>query len=101
MTNVEKLTIIAVLKAKEGQQENLKAALKMLVYPTREEPGCIDYALFQLKEEPDIFYVRESWHGQQALDEHITLPHFLAFVKKMDYLLAEPLKLVPLLPILV
>ncbi|KGQ14024.1 Oxygen-insensitive NAD(P)H nitroreductase [Beauveria bassiana D1-5] len=59
----ETLTIIAMLKAKAGQQENLKAALKALVAPSRLEPGCLDYTLFQLKQEPDRFYVRESWRG--------------------------------------
>ncbi|WP_395490671.1 putative quinol monooxygenase [Cedecea davisae] len=96
MASTETLTIIAMLKAKAGQRENLKAALKALVAPSRQEPGCLDYALFQLKDEPDAFYVRESWRGQQALELHNSLPHFQAFVKQMDDLLAEPLKLVPL-----
>ncbi|WP_312739486.1 putative quinol monooxygenase [Cedecea neteri] len=96
MAVTETLTIIAMLKAKAGQQDNLKAALKALVAPSRLEPGCLDYTLFQLQQEPDTFYVRESWRGQQALDLHNSLPHFQAFVKQMDALLAEPLKLVPL-----
>ncbi|RPH25533.1 antibiotic biosynthesis monooxygenase [Buttiauxella warmboldiae] len=90
------LSIIAVLKAKEGQRDNLKSALQALVLPTRQEAGCLDYALFQLEETPDVFYVRESWKGQEALDTHIALPHFQAFVQQMDALLAEPLQLVRL-----
>ncbi len=90
------LSIIAVLKAKPGLQDHLKAALKALVAPSREEPGCLDYALFQLQETPNVFYVRESWKGQAALDAHVALPHFQAFAKRMDDLLAEPLQLVRL-----
>lgn len=90
------LSIIAVLKAKEGQQDNLKSALQALIAPTRHEEGCLDYALFQLQETPDVFYMRESWEGQEALDAHIALPHFQAFVQEMDALLAEPLQLVRL-----
>ncbi|MDQ7988082.1 MAG: putative quinol monooxygenase [Candidatus Dactylopiibacterium sp.] len=93
------LTIIAVLKAKTGQREALRSALKALLLPTRAEPGCVDYALFQLTDEPDTFYVRESWRGQAALDAHVALPHFQAFAKNMDALLAEPLKLVRLTPV--
>lgn len=96
MATNEILTIIAVLKAKAGKENNLKSALKALIKPTREEAGCLDYALFQLKEEPDTFYMRESWRNQQALDAHVALPHFQAFVQQMDDLLAQPLKLVPL-----
>lgn len=90
------LSIIAVLKAKEGKRDNLKSALQALIAPTRQEPGCLDYTLFQLQETPDVFYMRESWKGQEALDVHIALPHFQVFVKQMDDLLAEPLQLVRL-----
>lgn len=90
------LSIIAVLKAKDGQRENLKSALQALILPTRQEPGCLDYALFQLQDSEDVFYMRESWKGQEALDAHIALPHFQAFVQQMDGLLAEPLQLVRL-----
>ncbi|OAT26812.1 hypothetical protein M976_02586 [Buttiauxella ferragutiae ATCC 51602] len=90
------LSIIAVLKAKTGQREQLKSALQALISPTRKEEGCLDYALFQLEDTPDVFYMRESWKGQEALDAHIALPHFQAFVQQMDELLAEPLQLVRL-----
>lgn len=90
------LSIIAVLKAKEGKREELKSALQALISPTRQEDGCLDYALFQLQDSPDVFYMRESWKGQEALDAHIALPHFQAFVQQMDSLLAEPLRLVRL-----
>jgi quinol monooxygenase YgiN len=90
------LSIIAVLKAKEGKREGLKSALQALISPTRQEEGCLDYALFQLQDSPDVFYMRESWKGQEALDAHIALPHFQAFVQQMDALLAEPLQLVRL-----
>jgi quinol monooxygenase YgiN len=90
------LSIIAVLKANDGKREELKSALQALISPTRQEEGCLDYALFQLQDSPDVFYMRESWKGQEALDAHIALPHFQAFVQQMDALLAEPLQLVRL-----
>lgn len=90
------LSIIAELKAKEGKRDDLKSALQALISPTRQEAGCLDYALFQLQDSPDVFYMRESWKGQEALDSHIALPHFQAFVQQMESLLAEPLKLIRL-----
>lgn len=90
------LSIIAELKAKEGKRDDLKSALQALISPTRQEAGCLDYALFQLQDSPDVFYMRESWKGQEALDTHIALPHFQAFVQQMENLLAEPLKLIRL-----
>lgn len=89
----EAISIIAVLKAQPGKTETLRQALRALLLPTRQEPGNVDYALFQLRDAPDTFYMRESWRGQAALEEHISLPHFQEFIAQMDGLLAEPLRL--------
>ena len=93
------ISIIAVLKAKPGKNDALKQVLAALVAPTRQEPGNVEYALFQLRDAPDTFYVRESWHDRAGLDAHIALPHFQAFMARMDELLAEPLRLDYLVPV--
>lgn len=93
------ISIIAVLKARPGKTESLRDALKALLQPTRQEPGNLDYALFQLRDEPETFYVRESWRDEAALEEHIALPHFQAFIGQMESLLVEPLRLDYLTPI--
>lgn len=95
----EVMTMIAVLISKPGQRDNLKSALKNLILPTRSEPCCLDYVLFQLPESPDTFYIRESWRGQEGLNLHYSFPHFKEFINKMDDLLMEPLKLIHLNPI--
>ncbi|WP_347289763.1 putative quinol monooxygenase [Kluyvera georgiana] len=93
------ISIIAVLKARPGKTESLRDALKALLLPTRQEPGNLDYTLFQLRDEPETFYMRESWRDEAALEEHIALPHFQAFIAQMESLLAEPLRLDYLTPI--
>lgn len=93
------ITLLAVLKAKPGQTDALRKVLQGLLLPTRQEPGNLDYALFQLRDAPDTFYMRESWRDQQALDEHIGQPYFQAFIGEMDSLLAEPLRLDYLTPV--
>lgn len=99
MSDDEIISIIAVLKAKPGKTNALKQALKALLLPTRREPGNIEYDLFQLRDTPDVFYVRESWRGQAGLNDHIALPHFQSFILQMNDLLAEPLRLDYLTPI--
>lgn len=93
------ISILAVLKAKPGQVDALGKALQALLQPTRQEPGNLDYALFQLRDAPDTFYMRESWRDAAALETHISLPHFQAFIAQMNSLLAEPLRLDYLTPI--
>ena len=95
MTN-DTVSVIAVLKAKPGQTAALR---KALLQPTRQEAGNLDYALFQLRDAPDTFYMRESWRDPSALEAHIALPHFQAFIAQMDSLLAEPLRLDYLTPV--
>ena len=87
------ISLIAVLKAKPGQTDALRQALQALLLPTRQEPGNLDYALFQLRDAPDTFYMREAWRDPAALEAHIALPHFQAFMTQMESLLAEPLRL--------
>ena len=87
------ISLIAVLKAKPGQTDALRQALQALLLPTRQEPGNLDYALFQLRDAPDTFYMREAWQGQDALDAHVAMPYFQAFMTQMESLLAEPLRL--------
>ena len=88
------LISIAVLKAKTGQREALRDALSALVAPTRQEPGCLDYTLFELRDEPGSYYMRESFQDQAALDAHFATPYFQAFEKRFDALLDAPIRLV-------
>ena len=64
----DKIVSIAVLKAKAGMRERLRHELLALIAPTRREPGNLDYVLFELKDEPGTFYMREAFVSQAALD---------------------------------
>ncbi|MGE7470176.1 putative quinol monooxygenase [Bosea sp. NPDC003192] len=92
----ETLVPIAVLKAKPGQREALRQSLLALIEPTRAEAGCLDYVLFELRDEPGTFYMREAFTNVAALEVHKATPHFQAFKARAGDLLAEPLKLVVL-----
>ncbi|MBT1866616.1 MULTISPECIES: putative quinol monooxygenase [Enterobacter] len=93
MIKSETISLLAVLKASPGKVETLKHALQALLVPTRQEAENIEYQLFQLRDAPDCFYVRESWKSQKGLEDHVSLPHFQSFLVQSEYLLAEPLRL--------
>lgn len=88
------LISIAVLKAKPGKQQALKQGLLALVEPTRSEPGNLDYVLFELRDEPGTYYMREAFKDQSALDAHFATPYFKQFAETADSLLEEPLQLI-------
>ncbi|RYE40418.1 MAG: antibiotic biosynthesis monooxygenase [Hyphomicrobiales bacterium] len=89
-----KLVSLAVLKSKPGQRENLRDGLLALIAPTRAEPGNLDYVLFEAKEEPGVFYMREAFEDQAALDAHFATPHFQKFKATLDDILEAPIQLI-------
>jgi len=91
---------LAILEARVGQHEQLREALRALVPFTRQEPGCLDYTLFERTGSPGTFYMRESFRDQAALEAHFSMPYFKAFEKRFDELLARPLQLVGLKEVL-
>jgi quinol monooxygenase YgiN len=90
----EKLVSLAILKARAGQHEALRQELLALIEPTRAEPGNLDYVLFEMRDEPGTFYMREAFRHQAALDQHFATPHFQSFAAQVDQLLEEPLRLI-------
>lgn len=90
----DRLIAIAVLTARPGKREELRASLLDLIEPTRAEAGNLDYVLFEQRDELGSFYMREAFQSQAALDAHIAAPHFRVFAEKMDELLVEPPRLI-------
>ncbi|MEE4355013.1 MAG: putative quinol monooxygenase [Desulfococcaceae bacterium] len=86
---MEKITVIAIMKAKEGKEEELKQALLPLIEPTCQEVGCIHYNLHQDIQDPGVFVFYEEWQGQKYLEDHLASPHLTALKNRMGELLAE------------
>ncbi|WP_343635591.1 putative quinol monooxygenase [Roseateles sp.] len=90
------LTMTAVLVAAPGQGDRLREALRGLLAPTRQEPGCRDYRLFERIDEPGTFEMHEAFDDEAALEAHRATPHFRAFEAQAPTLLGAPLRLVKL-----
>jgi quinol monooxygenase YgiN len=69
------LDVVAVLKAKPGSEQIVRAALRDLVEPTRGEAGCVSYELFDSLVDPTTFVTVERWLSQADLDAHMSTPH--------------------------
>ncbi len=82
--NEEKLVSIAVLKARAGMRDQLRRELIKLIEPTRHEPGNLDYVLFELRDEPGTFYMREAFVSQAALDSHCQTDYFQALPRRLS-----------------
>jgi len=87
---MKNLTVIAILKAKPGQEAALRAELLALIPITRQEPGCLNYDLHESTDNPGCFVFHENWTSKRHLDDHLARPHLVALAAKGAELFAEP-----------
>ena len=85
----EAVTLVVLLKAREGQDPFLEAELRALVGPTRREDGCIVYDLHRGADIPGSFLLHEVWESREAHRLHTQTPHFIRWNARKDALLAS------------
>ncbi|CAE6840908.1 putative quinol monooxygenase [Paraburkholderia domus] len=64
------LHIVAVLYAKQGQEEQLRADLIALVNPSKNEEGNLRYELLQDEGDPRRFVLVEHWSDAMLREKH-------------------------------
>ncbi len=87
-----RITVLALVKAKEGMEETVRQELLSLVNPTRLEPGCISYDVHQATDEKSQFMFYENWESMEDLKKHSKSPHLMAYRQKVGSLLAKPIE---------
>ena len=83
------VTLIVLLRAREGQETLLEAELRALVSPSRREEGCLTYNLHRAIDTPGALLLHEVWTSREAHTEHTHTPHFLRWNARKDALLAS------------
>ncbi len=86
---MEKVTVIARLRAKAGMENDLKSLLLSLIEPSRSDEGCINYDLHQAIDDPATFIFYENWQSRQHLEKHSATTHLQDFRARAKALLAE------------
>jgi len=83
------VTLIVILRAREGQETLLEAELRALVSPSRREAGCLTYNLHRSIDAPVALLLHEVWASREAHTEHTQTRHFLRWNARKDSLLAS------------
>jgi quinol monooxygenase YgiN len=83
------VTLIVILRAREGQETLLEAELRALVGPSRREEGCLTYNIHRSIEPPGALLLHEVWASREAHTEHMHTSHFLRWNARKDALLAS------------
>ena len=84
----EAVTLVVLLKAREGQEPLLEAELRALVGPTRREDGCITYDLHRGADSVSAYMLHEVWESREAHRLHTQTAHFIRWNARKDALLA-------------
>jgi quinol monooxygenase YgiN len=83
------IRVIARFVARKGNEDQLRTLLQSMLPPTRAEPGCQLYELYE-SDSRGRFYLYETWESQSALDRHIATPHFKHLQQAVGEVLTEP-----------
>jgi quinol monooxygenase YgiN len=84
------MIVVAKLKAQEGKEATLEAALRDMVKKVASEDGTEVYTLHRSSEDPTLFMFYEKYKNAEALKLHSTSPHFKALFTTVQPLLAAP-----------
>ena len=84
--------VIAVLKARDGQIQNLLETLKTLTLATHQEAGCVEYGFYQDEKDTNTIVSFETWRDQQAETLHWKSEHLNSALQVFDQILeSKPL----------
>jgi quinol monooxygenase YgiN len=81
------LFIFARFHARPGQESALAEALRDILGPSREEPGCLGIHAFRSIRDPQLFYIHSRWKDEAAFEIHAGLPHTVRFVELVEQLI--------------
>ncbi|WP_127493753.1 putative quinol monooxygenase [Paenibacillus glycanilyticus] len=81
------VTIMALLKAKSGKEDELRSSLKKVAAPSRAEAGNVEYIVHESHDLPGQFAFYETWKDEAAVQDHLQSVHYQAYRKTIEPLL--------------
>ena len=70
----------------------VELAQREMVAPTRQEPGCVKYELWQEQDDPARFSMVEEWDSEEYLAKHLAQESLQAAVRRIMPMAAGPLE---------
>ena len=85
------LFIFARFHARSGNESAVEKALRDVIGPSSEEPGCSRIGAFRSTRDPQLFYIHSRWKDEAAFEIHAGLPHTVRFLERVAPLIDHPL----------
>jgi quinol monooxygenase YgiN len=77
------LFIFARFHARAGNEAGVAEALRDVIVPARQEPGCLGIHAYRSTRDPLLFYIHSSWKDEAAFEHHAGLPHTTRFIERV------------------
>jgi quinol monooxygenase YgiN len=85
------LFIFARFHARAGRETEVEGALRKVIAPTRQEPGCLSIHAFRSNRDARLFYIHSRWVDEAAFDNHVSQPYTKQFVEEVPLLIDHEL----------
>ncbi|MBP0453745.1 MULTISPECIES: putative quinol monooxygenase [unclassified Kitasatospora] len=86
----QRITAVAVLRARAGREEEMRAQARSMVEPSLAEPGCLSYRNYVDPDDPRAWVVLEEWESREAFEAHLASPHLARSLERTAELLDGP-----------
>ena len=86
------LFIFARFHARLGNEDAVAQALRDVLAPSRQKPGCLSIHAFRSIRDAQLFYIHSRWKDEAAFDYHASLPHTTRFIEQVEPLVDQPLE---------
>jgi quinol monooxygenase YgiN len=77
-----RVTLVPFFTIKSGEVDAVRRAHLEMMEPTRAEPGCLGYDLYQSQDDPAVMFFYENWSDSRALATHMNTPNFYRYVRR-------------------
>ena len=77
------LVLVVHNHVRPGRESFVRDSFLELEAASRQEPGCLFYAVQQAKDDPREFLVYEQYRDDAALEAHRATPHYKLHVPKI------------------
>ena len=84
------LIVLATARAKPGKEADLESVLREAAGPTRQQPGCVKFALLRSPGDRSTIVGYERWSSPADHENHLKGAHVQKLMGRMMEILAEP-----------
>ena len=72
------------IRVSHERRKDVMNSARLILGPTRIQPGCISCRLYQDLDEPDAVFLVEEWESRKKLDRHFNSDQYRVILSLME-----------------